>query len=138
MSEERFAFNVNKYQFEKDGKYFAHLDVVDSHKVVDKLNEQQATISQLRGKNEQLQKENTFLIKQRNYWKSKFNEGTETFESNLAEENEKLKEENEQLKEEIEILKQKEKVLNKIWRSYLEKGDITDSTCIRFVGDDDD
>ena len=45
------------------------------------------------------------------------------------------------LYEENKQLKQKEKILNKIWRSYLKKGDkkyITDSTCIRFVGDDDE
>lgn len=35
----RFAFNVNKYQFEKDNKYFAHLDVIDAHKIVKELND---------------------------------------------------------------------------------------------------
>ena len=61
MSEKKFAFNVNKYQFEKDGKYFAHLDVVDSHKVVDKLNEQQDTIKQLKEMNERLREINKKL-----------------------------------------------------------------------------
>lgn len=34
----RFTFNVNKYQIESDGKYFAYLNVVDAHKIVKELN----------------------------------------------------------------------------------------------------
>lgn len=118
MSEKRIEFMGYEWE-EIGGKWLVKIDDLFyeiewncSESLVDRLNEQQATISRLEEENEQLQKENTFLIKQRNYWKSKFKEGTETFESNIAEENELLKQTNEKLAIENANLEQSIKFLN--------------------------
>lgn len=68
MSEQRFRFNVNMYTIEEDGKFLANLNVIDAHKIVQKLNEQQAIIQQLQdlcgesdGENAKLRLENKKL-----------------------------------------------------------------------------
>ena len=92
MGEKRFAFNVNKYQFEKDEEYFAHLDVVDVHKIVDKLNE--------------LSEEKKYFERKKEYFLSEW--------SIANAKNIQLRQKTKELEEENEVLKKKLKSLQKI------------------------
>ena len=79
MTEKRFNFNLNKYQIEYNGKYFAHLDVIDAQKIVNMLNEQHEVIEEI---------ETTL-------------DNMVTFKNKYRDKYKKIKKENEQLKQQL-------------------------------------
>lgn len=118
----RFTFNVNKYQFEKDNKYFAHLDVIDAHKIVKELNDLYEGNQQYKSEYQKLEKmyierDMDYIELERvNDWLMCQNKEMENcqFKSivlNLNVRNElrnqikRLSEENDELKQELELLK---------------------------------
>ena len=47
MKELKYTYNVNKNSIEKEGKYFAYVNVLDAHKIIHELNRMDSVIQML-------------------------------------------------------------------------------------------